>query len=246
MDTTTMEETTRSNTPTMIAGGCLAGLCLFLVAISALLGYQQNVKRNAATATPALSPTPHILVQAPAQKSSVKYEDFSSNGKDWGLYYAFGKIQVIQGKLILQSYLKDGFAIGLSDPFQPAHSGYRLQADFSTDVDVDSAYGLIFGMNASQGTYYTFGIWPKDGNFQLFKYNGEIWTELVADSSAKITHYPQVNTLGIACDQGQIEMYINGERVAGYSDADFFQSTDVGVFVDNAGFRLIVDDFFIY
>ncbi len=43
-----------------------------------------------------------------------------------------------------------------------------------------------------------------------------------------------------------MELYINGNLASKYSDKEFFQSKDIGVFVSNTSYRLIVDDFYVY
>jgi hypothetical protein len=41
-------------------------------------------------------------------------------------------------------------------------------------------------------------------------------------------------------------MYVNGQLVSTYLDEKPFQFTGVGMFAADAGFRLIVDDLFVY
>ena len=231
---------------TLLAGGCLAVLYLALCGIGIVFGGVQLAAQNAPTPTAILTPVPQILVHAPADQDKVTHEDFSSNQRNWGSYYSYGKLEVINGKLILQSNMADGIGLGTSEQISPAGESYYVQADFSTDVETVSAYGLVFGLNQSLSTYYLFALWPDAARFRLFKYNTGKWTELVPFSAAKINPYPQANTLSVSFDKGSMELYINGTLVSEYSDKDFFQSKDIGVYVDNGGFRLFVDDFFIY
>ena len=240
-------KTNRKRSPiTVFAGGCLAVLYLALCIIVVVVGRKQIADRNAPTSTTTLTPIPHILVRSPSTQSAVIHEDFSSNEKDWGLYFDYGKLEVINGKLILQSDVPNGIGVGTSKQFSPASENYYLQADFSTDIDMSSSYGLVFGLNKSLATYYLFEIWPQAGSFRLFKYNAGKWAELIPFSHVEMRPYPQANTLSIYFDKGRIELYINGKSVSKYSDKDFFQSKDVGVFVNNSGYRLIVDDFFVF
>ena len=214
--------------------------------VTAIFINQQTAIRTSPTPTITIVPTPHILVHKPANESVVKYEDFSSNKLDWGLYYNYGKLEVIDGKLILQSNVQNGFVIGTSRQFAPSGEKYYIQADFSIDTDKAFPYGLIFGLNRSLGTYYVFRIWPMTGGFNLLKYNAGKWHELVPYSRGVISTYPEVTTLSVYFNKGTIELYINGKLVSTYTDPDSFQSAGVGIFVTNSGYRLIVDDFFTY
>lgn len=229
-----------------IAGGCLAVLFLALFIISTIFIRAKTAIKNSPTLTPTTVSTPHILAHQPANPIVVRYDDFSSNLLDWGLYYPYGKLEVINGKLILQSNVQGGFIIGTSRMFAPSGGRYYIQADFTTDTDIAYPYGLIFGLNRSLSTFYVFEVLPRAGGFRLLKSNAGNWDELVPYSQHAISPYPEVTTLSVYFDKGNIELYINGELASNFTDADFYQSTDIGIFVSNTGYRLIVDDFFIY
>jgi len=240
-------KTNRKRSPiTVFAGGCLAVLYLALDIIVVVVGRKQIADRNAPTSTTTPTPIPHILLRSPSTQSAVIHEDFSSNENDWGLYFDYGKLEVINGKLILQSTVPNGIGVGTSKQFSPTSENYYIQADFSTDTNTGSSYGLVFGLNRSLATYYLFEIWPKLASFRLFKYNAGKWTELIPFSHGEISPYPQATTLSVSFDKGHMELYTNGTLVSKYSDMDFFQSRDVGIFVNSGGYRLIVDDFFVY
>ncbi|HLO16792.1 MAG TPA: hypothetical protein VK206_18305 [Anaerolineales bacterium] len=246
MDDLTTKVNRKPNSVTSLMGGCLAVLYLALCIIAIVFGRQQIANSNAPTPTTTTTPVPQILVRSPADQKSVIHEDFSSNKNDWGLYFDYGKLEIINGKLILQSDVPNGIGLGTSPQISPKSGIYYIQADFSTDIDKVSPYGLVFGLNRSLATYYLFEISPQAAGFQLFKYNAGKWTELIPYSPAKITPYPGATTLSVYFAEGNMELYINGKLVSKYSDKDFFQSKDLGVFVENAGYRLFVDDFFVY
>jgi hypothetical protein len=188
---------------------------------------------------------PHLIIHKPVNPETVLHEDFSSNKRDWGLYYSHGKLQILNGKLILPSNIQYGLGLATSEEFSPTSDDYYIQAAFSTDIDTASSYGLVFGLNESLSTYYLFEIRPRSAYVRLFKYNAGKWTELVPYTSADIMPYPQFNTASVFFDKGQMELYINGDLVSKCFDKDFFQSKNVGVLVNDAGYRLLVDDFFI-
>src|SRR5918996_3323252 len=88
---------------TQLAGGCLIFLfIMFGVAAVFVFRPSQSMRDPAPTPTIAATQGPHILVHQPADKSSVIREDFSSNKREWGVYYPYGKLEIINGKLILQ------------------------------------------------------------------------------------------------------------------------------------------------
>jgi hypothetical protein len=246
MDDLATKTSQKRNPITLLGGGCLAILFLALCIIVAIFSRKQIADRNKPTPTTTITPVPHILVRSPSDQRKVTHEDFSSNENDWGLYFDYGKLEVINGKLILQSDVPNGVGVGTSLLLSPVSENYYIQADFSTDIDMISSYGLVFGLNKSLATFYLFEIWPRSAGFRLLKYNAGKWTGLIPYTSADIAPYPQSNTLSVYFDKGDMELYINGELGTKYSDKYYFQSKNVGVFVNNSGYRLIVDDFFIY
>jgi hypothetical protein len=233
---------------TILAGGCLIVLCILLLGAAVIFGYKQKATRNSPTLTPTPLPTPHILVRdrEPANKKAVIYEDFLSNKNNWNLYYYNGKIEIINGKLILQSNMEGASVIGTSNEIVPSAQTYYVQADFTTDTDKAFPYGLVFGLNRLLNTYYVFEVLPGNGGFQLLKFNSGKWSEPVPYSEYAISPYPEPTTLSVYFDKGNIELYINGKLVSTFFDADFFQSRETGVFASNTGYRLIVDNFFVY
>ena len=231
---------------TQLAGGCL--LVLFLMVGAATIAFKpaEYIRNKSATPTPIVTQSPHILVRQPVDESNLISEDFSSNEREWGLYYPQGKLEIINGKLILQSNIEQRYVIAKSREFDFLKEPYYVQADFTTDVNESFAYGLIFGFGDSLETYYMFEVVPRTGYSHLLKYNTGKWEELVPFTQSIVRPYPETNTLSVYFDGGEIELYINGDLVNSVSDRKFFRSTGVGVFVNNSGYRLIVDNFFAY
>src|SRR5215211_4900999 len=95
---------------TQLAGGCLIFLFL-MFGVAAVFVFEPSPSTRIPSATPTIAVTqaPHILVHQPAAKSGVILEDFSSNKREWGLYYPNGKLEIINGKLILQSNIEQSF-----------------------------------------------------------------------------------------------------------------------------------------
>jgi hypothetical protein len=246
MDELPVKSSNKRNPILLFTGGCLGILYLALCVLASIAGYKQVVTSTAPSPTPTITPIPQMLVHRPSDPSNVIHEDFSSNKRHWRLYYSNGKLELINGKLILQSNLQDSYTIGTSSYVAPKAKRYYAQADFSTDIQTPHSYGLVFGSDRSKETFYFFEIQPNGKRFHLSKFDSGQWTELVPSTEAELSPFPHINTLSVYFDQGKMELYINGNQVAEYSDQDFFPSSDVGMFMSDRGYRLLVDDFFIY
>ena len=231
---------------TNLAGGCLLVLFLMLGIAAVFSKPVQYIREKSATPTAIVTQVPHILVRQPADENEVLHEDFSSNEKEWSLVYPYGKLEVIQGKLILQSNIEQRYVMGKSQEFDALGKTYYAQADFTTDIDNAFGYGLAFGMSDSLATYYMFEVMPRTGYFHLLKFNTGKWEELVPFTQSHLKAFPEDNTLSVYFEDGKMELYINGNLVASVSDRDYFRATGVGVFANNNGYRLIVDNFFAY
>ncbi|HUH97740.1 MAG TPA: hypothetical protein VLZ89_10305 [Anaerolineales bacterium] len=231
----------------ILAGGYLIYLFILLgISAAFLIPLVKTSARTPPTPSVTVSSTPQILVHAPLDKSSIRYEDFSSDVRDWNLAYLRGKIETINNRLILQSYAHGGPAVGQNQLFIPAGSLYYVQADFMTDVDADQPYGLVFGRDNELDTFYLFEILPRLQQFAFYKYTPGTWETLVPFSGAEMKPYPQANTLSAYFDKGQIELYINGNRATSYTDQRPYLSVGVGAFAADPSYRLIVSDFFAY
>jgi hypothetical protein len=246
MDTSPIHTDQNHNLVTLIAGSFLAILFAALCVAVLVVGRSQVANFNAPTPTPANTPVPQVLIPPLSNETQVIHEDFSSDENLWGLYYDIGKLEIIDGKMILQSNVPKVNVIGTSRKLVPDADKYYIQADLSTDIEASSPYGLIFGSNHSLGTYYVFELWPQNRIHRLLKFNSGKWTELVPATRIDLNAYPFSNTLSIDFDHGNISLYINGKLASTFVDRDFFQSRDLGMFVSDTGYRLLVDDLFLY
>jgi hypothetical protein len=246
MDNQTAKTKSKRNPITLVAGVFLAILYLALCGVVAIVGQEQLRKSANPTSTHLPIATPHVLAHMPSDPGKVIYEDFSSKPSNWGLYYFYGKLEIINGKLVLQSDMPNQLAVGTTKHLTPSGEKYYIQADFSTDTKTNFPYGLVFGLSKSLGTYYMFEILPLSTSFRLSKYSAGQWDQLVPPSPANLNPYPQANTLSVYFDHGKMELYVNGMLQSNYTDKDFFQSKDMGVFVSNIGYQLFVDDLFVF
>lgn len=251
MEEKASKETPKARWVTILAGGCLAILYVYLCIFATIAGFIHkerfpNLNHYSSTPTVSNRSTPEILVHPPDKKNMIRFEDFSSNIRDWSLYYPNGKVEVINGKLVLQSSISGNSIIGENENFISRGETYYVQADFTTDINTFQQYGLVFGMNSRLNAYYLFSVAPAARGYQLFKYNSGEWNELIPFSSTDLLRYPDTNTLSVYFDKGNIEIYIDGNLMSSYMDKQPLQFTGMGAFVGNSGYRLIVDNFFAY
>ncbi|MCQ3938665.1 MAG: hypothetical protein DPW18_16705 [Chloroflexi bacterium] len=199
------------------------------------------------TLTPTAVVTPQILVHQPKYNWQVRYDDFSDDSREWRLLFSQGKLELINGRLILQSYVKGKIGIATSySLFAPNTDKYYVQADFTTDAKTYDSYGLVFGLDKSLGTFYVFEILPQFQSVRLVKYTADQWYNLVPATPVTISPYPEATTLSVYFDDGDIKLYVNGNLAAAFKDDNPPQSANVGAFISDTSVRLIVDNFFVY
>ncbi len=194
---------------------------------------------------PTAIPTQHILVHQPEDELAVIHEDFSGNSRNWNSYYFGSKVEVLNGILIVQSNRDRYPALAVNGMQQPAFFKTRYyQADFSTDMKTDIAYGLVFNMDVAENTYYLFDLSSANAKFGLLKNINGKWTVLIDFQSAPSRQFPDKNTLSAYVESDVIELYINGEKVGTFTDTQPLSANGFGAYADNIGFRLFVDDFY--
>lgn len=235
----------------LFAGGCLAVLFLALLIFSAVFVGNRILAESPSTPTltATVAVTPQVLIQKPGDEWMIRHEDFSSDDLGWTLYFPPGKLQIVNGQLVLETYSPDRSVIASSQVFFAPSDDierYYVQADFTTDVETSLSYGLVFGLSDSFGSFYLFEIWRDNGLSRLLKYSSGGWEELVAFTEVELRPYPEFNTLSVYFDEGNIELYTNGVLAATYKDENLFRSKNIGAFIGEIGVRLIVDDFFVY
>lgn len=265
-----MEEKSKKEEPkyrwlTFLAGGILLILYMSFFAVTLGISFTRefpntNIENETINPTQTIVPTPQILFDEPEDTKQIKFENFTSNYRDWSLYYQSGKVEIINEKMIFQSNIED-IAIAINEKFINVSDTYYLQAELIADIVVENQqYGLVFGLSNSSGSFYLYEINPEYQAFRLFKFSPgsdyqvsnsfrqspNNWILLIDYTDTDLNQYPKENVLGVFFKQGNIELFINGNQVATYVDEQPLQFSGVGVFVNNYGYRLIVDNFFGY
>ncbi len=240
------------NTTIKLSGSILLILYFLLcIGFGSLLYTQTGMKNQPKVSQPTIiAPTPQILVRYPEHEWQIQFEDFSTNIHEWTLIYSLGKVELINGKMILQSYFKNGGILATTysenSQFEPSEDVYYVQADFSTDTSKSSGYGLVFGLDKYLGTFYLFQINPQSKKLILYKYTAGGFVNLFSKNHFQLHSYPEPNTLSVYFSKGEIELYANGELINTLIDDNPLNSRGVGAFISDSSARLIVDNFFTY
>jgi hypothetical protein len=241
---------------TLVIFGCfsisiltiLACLSVVTIVYREKIPYVQNYFPTQTT-TP-----PHIVIHPPDKDVKITSEDFSNNLNDWSTSYSLSKAEVKDGKLFLESFNNESFAISYCDNCSfvvksnhSLQSPYYLQADFNTDHEANASYGLVFNIKRETPSYYyIFEINPTLKTYSLDKYQNNKWVYLSNGQSNLIRSYPETNTLSVDFEAGVINLYINGQAVTSATDKNPTDSGKIGVYVGDTGFKLIVDNLFAY
>jgi hypothetical protein len=127
-------------------------------------------------------------------------------------------------------------------------SDYILTVDVYNVTDIDSTYGLLFGLSDDWSQFYSFEISPEYGDYDISKYD-DGWTSLDFGSSNSINTGTTINRLMIKRDGSLIEAYANGELLASVSDGSYTGMRNVGLIVltyfDPIG-DVMFDNFAVY
>lgn len=226
-------------------------LILFIFLCSSIAFFFSNREKRSHEPTPTLTATPIVTPQilVPLEDTwEPRHETFILDKHLWELLKPPGKLEIIDEKLIIQSYRQGSTVIGYSqsETFNPSQEAYYIQADFMTDAEGRNvSYGLVFGLNDTQNAFYIFDLYPQEQTFRLFKYNSGDWNIVVPSTRTIISPYPEPTTLGVLVNKGSFEFYINGERVSTFVDEKPFYSKGIGILVGDSGYRVIVDNFFV-
>lgn len=250
-----MAENTDRSKPSFRWATNLAGIYLvFLYGIfavfAAFLGVANKREISNLIFTPtisAITPTPKILVKEPPKNQHVVYENFKTNVRNWGLRFASGNINFINEKLVAEGIYPNNYTIVENYNVITSIKEYYIQAEMMTDISSRNAsYGMIFGSSQKENIYYLFDVNPQAGGFSLHKYLSGAWYTLIDFKYTKMNDFPEANTLSVYFNKGNIELYINGVLASKYKDDSPLYYTGIGFYINEPGYRLIVDDFFAY
>ena len=228
-------------------------LILFIFLCSAIAFFfakqgERSDEQPILTLTPTPVVTPQIMATMPEDDWKPRHESFILDLHLWELLRPPGKLEIIDEKLVIQSYRQGSIVIGYSQNtiFNPSQESYYVQADFMADTEGEKvSYGLVFGLNDAQNAFYVFDLHPQSQTFRLFKYNSGEWDLVIPFIRTETNPYPEPTTIGVLVDKGSFEFYINGESVSTFVDEKPYSSKGIGILVGDSGYRVIVDNFFV-
>ena len=183
-----------------------------------------------------------------AQGSSSLDEQFADNTRNWVGVNTASEVTIQQGQLQLRSAesKKAGIAYcqGECGPYQDF---YYFQSDMVEDRPSTIGLGMVFGINQAKSVFYSFRIRPSSADFSLAKVSNGEWNPLIDwTPAAAIKFYPFVNTIGVSYRDGNIDLFVNGQRLATYTDKQPLKSGRIGFSVDTDGVRLLASKVLVY
>ena len=239
--------------------GCSFLACIVLLAMTMIFAAMYREKlpiisnyfstaTAAITTTPRQTPTPHLLIEPASKDTFVLKEDFTTNKNDWSSYYSSQKVEVKDGKLFLESFYAGNTGIAECYCKAPLNNQfadkYYFQVDVSTESATDESYGLIFSLSPEEG-FYIFTVTNRQF-YALDKRSVDKWDTLASGTSRAILPYPVANTLSVYFDNGEMRLYINGQKVISYKDKKPIKKGELGMYVNDGNFKLIADNLFAY
>jgi hypothetical protein len=201
-----------------------------------------------ATPLPTALPMPPMEIMALVQGSSALDEQFADNSKNWVGVNQSSEVTIQQGQLQLRSTesKKAGvvYCQGACGPYQDY---YYFQSDMVEDRPSTIGLGMVFGMNQARSAFYSFRIRPSSADFSLAKVTNSEWNPLIDwTPSPAIKFYPFVNTVAASYRDGIIDLYVNGQKLASYTDKQPLKSGRIGFSVDTDGVRLLASKVVVY
>ena len=199
------------------------------------------------TPTPTLTLTPHALL-APPEGVTVLGDKFDNTKLGWVKFYNGTSSKIKDGELNMESnnigYV--GMVTCINCPV--TDNIYYFQAEVYPEVETDVLHGIAFCINGHDNDYFVFHIDSKNRKFSLYKNiaKGD-WTLIYNDlPSDAIKKYPEHNTLGVYFDSGNMDLYINGTKIQSLKYPDILKCKQVGIYVNDGGINIHVDNVFMY
>jgi len=236
----------------LVAAGYILFFCLTFTFCSVLYYFsylqpQPSPINTFATGLPPITPTPHIRPTNLQSATPIFEDDFSNDSHAWTGTEDDSKEQVTLGKLIFESRKENTYAFANCGYCPSLNAPFYLQVDLSTGAGTDKGFGIYFNFkNNDNNSFFLFRINTEARKYYVFHGNNDGWTIRAAGESDQIKSFPAVNTLGIYAKKDVVEFYINGKISDSYKQSGYsFHKGDFGFYVDDAGFKLIVDNLVI-
>jgi hypothetical protein len=199
---------------------------------------------DVSTATP--MPMPPVAIVSLSQGEPVLQEELQDNTNNWVGINPGSEVTIQEQKLQLRSADpgKPAVAYCQGQNCGPYSDYYYYQADIVEDHLSTLALGLVFGMNNQKTGFYSVAIRPSSAEFAFYKVANGQWTPLIDWTASEAIHFfPFVNTVGVSYLDGNVQVFINGQQVASYTDKQQpYQSGRIGFSVETDGVRLVANN----
>ena len=236
----------------VIAAGYLLFLCLAFILCSTIYYFtylqpQPTPVNTFATGLPPTTPTPHINPTNLQNASLIFKDDFSNDRHAWTGNEDYSKERVSFGTLIFESSKENTYAFANCGSCPDLDAPFYLQANLLPDKATDKGFGIYFNFNdKDNGSFFLFRINTEARKYYVYHGANDGWTIRAAGESDQIKSFPASNTLGIYARKDVVEFYINGKIIDSYEQSGYsFYKGNFGFYVDNSGFKLLVDDLVI-
>jgi len=227
---------------------CLAAILYFAFIISFTRNLQKSPSQINVFATnlPPQTPFPSIPLDYEPGSLPIFREDFDSNQNGWTGDQHLTSLEFKDGKLYIESLDENSYALTSCSECPFLKEPYFFSVELSTDRLTDVGFGVVFVMQYARNNFYLFQINLESKKYFLFRYNADNWSRRMTGITDQIQSYPSVNKLSIYVNKSMVEFYINGKLIDTYQDSGTsFQSGQVGLYVNDTGFKLIADNLII-
>lgn len=199
-----------------------------------------------ATAVPAQQPAPEVMAQVSGPP--VLDENFTDNTRAWTGVGDNSEVLIQEGRLVLRSNQPGQPAVvycaGDCGPYKDA---YYYEAEILDERASEFGYGLIFAINDQRNSYYAYKIRATTGDYGLFKLVSGAWTPLIDwTKSPAVLLPPQTNILGVSLQEKNLDLFLNGARLASAVDENPLNEGRIGSMVDQDGVRLYMGNVLVY
>jgi len=194
-----------------------------------------------ATEKPAL-PTQPANIAAPVGGTPILIEYFNDNSREWKGLYPSSEVIIQDNRIYLKGTVAEkpavAYCAGVCGPYQLS---YYYQAELIEEQPTANlGIGLVFGLDPEKDTYYAYKIRPSTSEYSLLKLVKGSWTTLITWTAVtNIFSSPQTNIIGVDFQNGTMDLYINGEKIATFIDNDPYNAGRIGFIADKEGVGLI-------
>jgi hypothetical protein len=223
---------------------CLAFALCIIIYYFTYLQPQPSPINAFATGLPPTTPTPHINPTNLQNASLIFKDDFSNDRHAWTDTEDDSQERVSYGTLIFESRKENAYAFANCGSCPYLDAPFYLQADLLPGIATDKGFGIYFNFNSNDnGSFFLFRINTEARKYYVYHVTNDGWTIRAAGESDQIKSFPAGNTLGIYARKDVVEFYINGKIIDSYKQSGYsFHKGDFGFYIDNSGFKLLVDN----